>query len=77
MIDYKAGDYVAYKDQNIVILWRPYQLQHWLYMFSAINGDSMGALRNPELDHTEEADYTAADWAEAYYIDHPQKELAL
>ncbi len=46
-------------------------------MFSVVTGESMGAIRNPELDHTDEADWAAQDWAENYYIDHPQKELAL
>jgi hypothetical protein len=74
IMEYNAGDYIAYKDKDIVIVW---QRNAELFVYDVITGAQIDRLYHPEIDFIDDVDYIAADYAEAYHTDNPQKELAL
>lgn len=63
-MDLKSGDYIAHRDETITIIWRG---DFYLHMYLNATGESLGSIRNPDLDHTDEADWAAEDWAALYH----------
>jgi len=73
-MEFKTGDYIAYKDKQITIIWG--SLDN-LYICDTSTGAELECVEIPELEFIADAQAIAYDLADQYYIDHPQKELAL
>ena len=60
---YSTGDYIAYADQEIIIVWRK---NHELFVYH-IEGYLIDKIRDPYIEFIEDVDYIAQDYVNQYY----------
>lgn len=73
-MEFKAGDYIAYTDKQITIVWRR---NFEIFVYSSSTGELLDTLYESTIEDIDTVDYYTQEYVDMFYSTYPQEELAL